>query len=51
MTTDELLQKLPSHIGRNPVKADDGEILFYIEDEKESISTGWLNICNEGHYS
>lgn len=48
MTTDELLQKLPCKIGRNPVRSDDGEILFYIEDRKEGISTGWLTIHNEG---
>lgn len=47
MTTDELLQKLPLKIGRNPIK-NDGKIIGYLFDNKEGASVGWLNLHYEG---
>ena len=42
MTTDELLMKLPSHIGRNKFHG------FYIPDTKRGADTGWLYLHNDG---
>lgn len=47
MTTDELLQKLPSHIGRNRVKDENGETIAYMPDGK-SGDIGWLYLHNDG---
>ena len=48
MTTDELLNKLPSHIGRNPLIDKDGDIIGYASDNKEGGDIGWLYLHNEG---
>ena len=42
MTTDELLTKLPSHIGRNKFHG------FYIPDNKRGGDIGWLYLHNDG---
>lgn len=42
MTTDELLMKLPSHIGRNKVGG------FYLTDSKRGGDIGWLYLHNDG---
>ena len=42
MTTDELLQALPSHIGRNKVNG------FYISDNKRGADVGWFYLHNDG---
>lgn len=49
MTTDELLQKLPSHIGRNPLY-ENGEIIGYVSDEYDGCDIGWLYIHHEGKF-
>ena len=41
MTTDELLMKLPSLIGRNKFKG------FYIPDSKRGGDIGWLYLHND----
>lgn len=48
MTTDELLAKLPSHIGRNPLKDENGDIFAYLSDDKEGGDIGWLHLLNDG---
>lgn len=48
MTTDELLDKLPSHIGRNKILDKDGNLLGYSMDKKEGSSIGWLYLHNDG---
>mgnify|MGYP003435088941 CR=1 FL=1 len=48
MTTDELLDKLPSHIGRNKLLDKDGNLLGYTTDKKEGSSIGWLYLHNDG---
>lgn len=48
MTTDELLDKLPSHIGRNKIPDKDGNLLGYSMDKKEGSSIGWLYLHNDG---
>lgn len=47
MTTDELLLKLPSHIGRNPLICD-GERVGYATDNKGGGDIGWLYLHNDG---
>ena len=42
MTTDELLMKLPSHIGRNRING------FYLWDNQRNDSIGWLYLHNDG---
>ena len=42
MTTDELLTKLPSHIGRTKFQG------FYISDNKRGGDIGWLHLHNDG---
>ena len=42
MTTDELLAKLPSHIGRTKFHG------FYISDNKRGGDIGWLYLHNDG---
>ena len=42
MTTDELFQALPSHIGRNKVNG------FYLSDNKRGADVGWLYLHNDG---
>ena len=42
MTTDELLMKLPSHIGRNRING------FYLWDNQRNASIGWLYLHNDG---
>ena len=42
MTTDELLAKLPSHIGRTKFHG------FYIPDNKRGGDIGWLYLHNDG---
>ena len=42
MTTDELLMKLPSHIGRNKFNG------FYLSDNKKGGDIGWLYLHNDG---
>lgn len=48
MTTDELLNKLPSHIGRNPIYNEFHNIVGYASDDKEGASIGWLYLHNDG---
>ena len=47
MTIDELLKKLPSQIGRNPIY-NEGEIIGYATDENEGCDIGWLYLHNDG---
>ena len=47
MTTNELLLKLPSHIGRNKLLNENGEIIGYISDHIGN-SIGWLYLHNDG---
>ena len=42
MTTDELLTRLPSLIGRNKVNG------FYMSDNKQGADMGWLYLHNDG---
>ena len=42
MTVEELLLKLPSHIGRNKENG------FYVSDFKPGYSVGWLYLHNDG---
>jgi hypothetical protein len=44
MTTDELFQALPSHIGRNKVNG------FYLSDNKRGADVGWLYLVNDGKH-
>ena len=48
MSTDELLLKLPSHIGRNKVLDKDGNVVAYKTDDKEGGDIGWLYLHNDG---
>lgn len=48
MTTDELLLKLPSHIGRNILYNDKHEVIGYASDNKEGGDIGWLYLHNDG---
>lgn len=48
MTTDELLEKLPSHIGRNAVYDKNNVPIGYSYDTKQGLCVGWLHLCNEG---
>lgn len=48
MTTDELLGKLPSHIGRNRIKDEDGNVIGYMSDNKDGGDIGWLYLHNDG---
>lgn len=48
MTTDELLMKLPSHIGRNRMYDDNGEVVGYMSDDKPGGDIGWLYLHNDG---
>lgn len=48
MTTDELLKKLPSHIGRNRLKDENGDTTFYVSDNKGGGDIGWLYLHNDG---
>ena len=48
MTTDELLKKLPSHIGRNRLKDENGETIAYVSDNKDGGDIGWLYLHNDG---
>lgn len=48
MTTDELLQKLPSHIGRNIIFDSKGKIIAYTPDNKDGGDIGWLYLHNDG---
>ena len=48
MTTDELLKKLPSHIGRNPLYDSNGNIVAYISDDLPGGDIGWLYLHNDG---
>lgn len=45
MTTDELLDKLPSHIGRNKILDKDGNLLGYSMDKKEGSSILFMFRC------
>lgn len=47
MTTDELLLKLPSHIGSKKLLDKNGEVLGYINDSNYN-SIGWLYLHNDG---
>lgn len=49
MTTDELLKKLPSQIGRNPIY-NEGEIIGYATDENEGCDIGWLYLHSYGKH-
>ena len=42
MTTDELLNILPSAIGNNPMKDEEGNVVAYLLDKPEDS----YNICN-----
>ena len=48
MTTDELFKKLPSRIGRNILRDDDGSIIAYMSDNKPGGDIGNLNLHNDG---
>ena len=48
MTTEELLSKLPSHIGRNRLKDENGDTTFYVSDNKGGGDIGWLYLHNDG---
>lgn len=49
MTTDELLMKLPSHIGRNILlDKENGNIIGYYSDDKRGEDMGWLYLHNTG---
>ena len=48
MTTDELLMRLPSHIGRNKLVYDNDEVLGYLSDDKRGAYIGWLYLHNDG---
>lgn len=47
MTTDELLLKLPSHIGSKKLLDQNGKVLGYINDGKCN-TIGWLYLHNDG---
>lgn len=47
MTTDELLQKLPSHIGNHPIFDKDGNIDAYVMIEPDD-DIQWLYLHNDG---
>lgn len=49
MTTDELLEKLPSHIGRNPMYDSKGKIVAYTGDNLPG-DIGWLYLHNDGRH-
>lgn len=49
MTTDELLEKLPSHIGRNPIYDLNGNIIAYATDDLPG-DIGWLYLHNDGKH-
>lgn len=48
MTTDELLEKLPSHIGRNPIYDSNDDIVAYVDDDLPGEDIGWLYLHNDG---
>ena len=48
MTTSELLITLPSHIGRNPMYDQVGNIIGYTTDNKDGGDIGWLYLHNDG---
>lgn len=48
MRTEELLLKLPSHIGRNKMLDENGNIIGYTSDNKPANSMGWLYLHNDG---
>ena len=48
MTTDEVLAKLPSHIGRNRIRDDNGNTIAYATDNKGGGDIGWLYLHNDG---
>ena len=47
MTTDELLKKLPSHIGNHPTYDEKGNIDGYLMDSPDS-DIQWLYLHNDG---
>ncbi|MBP5457675.1 MAG: hypothetical protein J6Y37_14380 [Paludibacteraceae bacterium] len=49
MQTDELLKLLPSHVGRNPIRDDDGKIVAYCSDDRDGGDIGWLYLHNDGN--
>jgi hypothetical protein len=49
MTTDELLAKLPSCIGRNRWQDKDGNVIGYMSDGEDG-DMGWLALINEGRH-
>lgn len=49
MTTNELLEKLPSHIGRNPLYDLNDNIVAYVSDDLSGGDIGWLYLHNEGN--
>ena len=50
MTTDELLQKLPTYIGRNKLMDSNGKIIGYTSDRKQGGDIGWLYLHNDGKH-
>lgn len=48
MNSDELLLKLPSHIGRNRLYNIDGKVIGYSSDSKPGGDIGWLQLKNDG---
>lgn len=48
MTVEELLKKLPSHIGRNPIYDKEYKIIGYATDNKPGSDIGWLYLHNDG---
>lgn len=49
MTTDELLKKLPSLIGRNPIYDSKGKIVVYTGDNLPG-DIGWLYLHTDGRH-
>ena len=49
MTTDELLMKLPTCIGRNKVIIKETGSTFYLTDNKSGESFGFLYLHNDGN--
>lgn len=48
MSTDELLKRLPSYIGRNKILDVDGSVIGYMSDNKKGGDIGWLYLHNDG---
>ena len=47
MTVDELFKRLPSHVGRNKLLNDEGEVVGYVSDDKDGLDIGWFTLHND----